>query len=97
MLVVWELASGRRAYLPRLGSCLQHIATCATDPSRVAVSLAENVVRVVDLAAMSVLCSVRGICLSPAAAAASIAVQPASGRLVLPGAAASLQFFDPLK
>lgn len=47
MLVVWDISSGRRTYLPRLGSRLRNIAQCSGDPSRVAVSLEDNVVRMV--------------------------------------------------
>ncbi|KAL4450611.1 hypothetical protein ABPG77_000967 [Micractinium sp. CCAP 211/92] len=100
VLVVWDVSSGRRAYLPRLGSCLLNIACCTGDPSRAAVSLSDNVIRVVDLASMHVQCSIRGICsiassLRSASPSACIALQPGTGHLALASAAATLQLYDP--
>jgi NET1-associated nuclear protein 1 (U3 small nucleolar RNA-associated protein 17) len=98
VLVIWDLSSGRRTYLPRLGTCLRHISPCSADPSRVAVSLSDNLVRMVDLAAMQVCSSIRGVCSAPAAPTpACMAVQPATGHLALLGGAGSLQFFDPVR
>ncbi|KAL4433604.1 hypothetical protein ABPG75_000045 [Micractinium tetrahymenae] len=102
VLVVWDVSSGRRAYLPRLGSCLQSIACCSGDPSRVAVSLSDNVIRMADLASMHVQCSIRGICSVPASAGGAapsgcIALQPGTGHLALASAAATLQLYDPAR
>lgn len=52
----------------------------------------------VDMAAMHVQASIRGICCSPVPPSTScMAVQPGTGCLVLTSPSASLQFFDPLR
>ena len=61
MLVRWQLEDGKRSYLPRLGSPLRSISQFPNDASRVAISGADNTVRVVSLATMSVENFIRGV------------------------------------
>jgi NET1-associated nuclear protein 1 (U3 small nucleolar RNA-associated protein 17) len=61
VLVVWQLEEGRRTYLPRLGGGLRAITQFPRDAARVAVACADNAVRVVSLAALTVDAVVRGV------------------------------------
>ena len=61
VLVRWQLEDGKRSYLPRLGSPLRSISQFPNDASRVAISGADNTVRVVSLATMSVENFIRGV------------------------------------
>ena len=61
VLVLWQLESGRRSYLPRLGGGLRSIAHFPRDPSRVALAGADNASRVVSLASLTVEAIVRGV------------------------------------
>ena len=99
VLVIWQLETFNRTYLPRLGGPITHIARCPTDAARYALGQEDNAVRLVSLARMEVLLSVHGVRPSaygivPAEAEAGCCVQPVSGHLVLPGRGGSLQIYD---
>jgi NET1-associated nuclear protein 1 (U3 small nucleolar RNA-associated protein 17) len=101
VLVLWDAASGRRAYLPRLGGPLVGIVGCAGDGARYALRQADNTLRLVNAAAMRVECSVHGLRPPPRAAAggggaapAPVAFQPGTGLLILAGPHATLQWYD---
>ena len=61
VLVIWDVNSGRRAYLPRLGGPLVGIAICPDDPSRYAIRQSDNTLRIINAAAMTVEASLHGI------------------------------------
>ena len=61
VLVLWQLEDGKRSYLPRLGSPLRSMSQFPNDASRVAVSGADNTVRIVSLATLSVETVIRGV------------------------------------
>jgi len=61
VLVIWDVVSGRRAYLPRLGGAIIGIAVCPSDPSRYAIRQADNTLRIINAAAMTVETSVHGL------------------------------------
>lgn len=100
--VQWQLSSGKRGYLPRLGGPLNGISPSTSQPGRYLVSQTDNCVRVVNVAAARVECSVHGLrpppvlppSLAASGAGAVAALHPGTGQLVLAGANASLQFFD---
>jgi len=54
VLVVWQLLTLKRTYLPRLGGPISHIACVPDDPTKYIVGQKNNVIRVVSLAAMQV-------------------------------------------
>ena len=96
VLVQWQLATGKRTYLPRLGGAVVGIRACAGDPSRYLVAQADNTVRVVNVAAMRVEATVHGLrpapppalqLAPPAAAGASAYGGPAAA----PGGCVALQ------
>lgn len=59
VLVVWQLLTLKRTYLPRLGGPISHIACVPDDPTKYIVGQKNNVIRVVSLAEMQV----RTLCL----------------------------------
>ncbi|KDD71184.1 hypothetical protein H632_c5618p0, partial [Helicosporidium sp. ATCC 50920] len=61
VLVAWDVVSGQRRYLPRLGGPIVGLSTSAADPSLCALRQADNALRVVSLATMRVLSAVHGI------------------------------------
>ncbi|KAL0020828.1 hypothetical protein WJX79_004301 [Trebouxia sp. C0005] len=60
VLVIWQLGSGARSYLPRLGGGLHFITRSPVDSACYVVSQADNTVRMVNTATMKVLVSVHG-------------------------------------
>jgi NET1-associated nuclear protein 1 (U3 small nucleolar RNA-associated protein 17) len=111
VLVLWSLVAGGTAvkqFLPRLGAPICQLAITAAAPATVAVTLKDNVVHVVDMAAVSVKASVRGLrppvlgsggkgaAASTAVVAARVlALQPGTASVAVAAAGASLQFFHP--
>jgi NET1-associated nuclear protein 1 (U3 small nucleolar RNA-associated protein 17) len=61
VLVIWDVVSGRRAYLPRLGGGIIGISICPSDPSRYAIRQSDNTLRIINAAAMTVEASVHGL------------------------------------
>ena len=61
VLVLWQLETGKKSYLPRLGAEITHLCCFPEDPARVAAARADNAVRVVSLAALAVESVARGV------------------------------------
>ncbi|KAK9818780.1 hypothetical protein WJX74_006596 [Apatococcus lobatus] len=101
VLVIWQLETGKRNYLPRLGGALTAIEPCSADPALYVICQADNTIRVVNLATMTVTCSIHGLRQMPNPLPVRGPFTPAvavsgSGELVVPGDNALLQFFDPI-
>ena len=99
VLVIWQLETMHRSYLPRLGGPITHIQQCPADSARYLLGQQDNAARLVSLARMEVLLSVHGV--RPPAAAQSgrahargCALQPGSGHLAVPGCGGSVQLYD---
>lgn len=103
VLVIWDTATGRRAYLPRLGGPLVGIVPCPGDAAKYAIRQADNTLRTVNVAAMKVECSVHGLrplpstALAPEALPPPLAIQPGTGLAVVAGPHAMLQWYDLLR
>jgi NET1-associated nuclear protein 1 (U3 small nucleolar RNA-associated protein 17) len=98
-LVIWQLQTMRRTYLPRLGGNICHIGNCPGDAALFVVGQADNAVRIVSIAQMATVGSVRGVRPRPAGLGAmegdaGCAVQPGSCCLLLPGLGGSVQMYD---
>ena len=61
VLVLWQLESGKKSYLPRLGAEITHLCCFPEDPARVAAAHADNALRVVSLASLTVESTARGV------------------------------------
>jgi NET1-associated nuclear protein 1 (U3 small nucleolar RNA-associated protein 17) len=53
-LVIWQLETLHKTFLPRLGGPVTRVVGCRSDPAKYAVSQEDNVIRVVSLATMQV-------------------------------------------
>ena len=82
VLVIWDVNSGRRAYLPRLGGPLVGIVGCPSDPSRYAIRQTDNTLRIVNAAAMTVEASVHGIRPLPRSATDQAGSKSSSGGII---------------
>lgn len=97
VLVIWDVISGRRAYLPRLGGALTAIAACPSDPARFSIGQSDNTLRVLNTAAMTVDASIHGIRPLPSPSSSFVVIQPKSGLAVVAGPHAMLQWYDLLR
>ena len=61
VLVLWQLESGKKSYLPRLGAEITRLCCFPEDPARVAAAHADNAIRVVSLASLTVESVARGV------------------------------------
>ena len=95
VLVLWDVQTSGRAYLPRLGGPLTGIAPCPDDSARYCLRQSDNTIRVVNIASMMVECSIHGI--RPVPRGVRVAPVTFEGRLghaVVVGDHSTLQFFD---
>ena len=95
VLVIWDVRTGARTYLPRLGAALTGIAPCSLDAAKYALRQADNTVRIVNTATMNVECSIHGVRPLPAGSNhSSVVFEPYGGTAVIVGPHAVLQFYD---
>ena len=101
VLVIWTLADGKKTYLPRLGAPLTKIVARRDDPSRLALFGADNAIRLVNVASLSVEGTIQGVrphvldaSVAPDAYASVVAYDPRADVAVFSAAGAALQFFD---
>ncbi|KAL0052292.1 hypothetical protein WJX82_011440 [Trebouxia sp. C0006] len=99
VLVIWQVDSGARSYLPRLGGGLHSITRSPLDSACYVVSQADNTVRTVNTATMKVLVSVHGMrppprSVSEMQSSSAAVLAGAAGHLVLPAHNSLLQFWD---
>ncbi|MCO5553971.1 hypothetical protein L7F22_007497 [Adiantum nelumboides] len=100
VFVMWQLETGEKRFLPRLGSSILHFAG-SSDASVVSVSCADNSIKLINLGTMAVQKSIQGI--RPPVSLPkkiklldfkAVAFQPGTRNLVLPSEDLSLQFYD---
>ncbi|KAK9813012.1 hypothetical protein WJX72_007479 [[Myrmecia] bisecta] len=96
VLVMWQLRTGSRTYLPRLGGPLIAIAPSEADPAKYLVCQADNTFRTVNMATRTVESTVNGLRSGPkrAVVPTTAVFIPGSGELVLPTDNSMLQFYD---
>ena len=95
VLVLWDVQTSGRAYLPRLGGPLTGIAPCQDDPARYCLRQSDNTLRVVNIASMMIECSIHGIRPAPRGErVAPITFEGRHGHAVVVGDHSTLQFFD---
>lgn len=95
VLVLWDVRTGARAYLPRLGGALVGISSCKLDAAKYAIRQVDNTIRIVNTASMIIECSIHGIRPAPCSLDyPSIVFEGYSGRAVVSGPHGVLQFYD---
>lgn len=77
-LVIWQMATGVKNFIPRLGAALTQVAV-AQRSSLVAVASMDNGVHVIDAAKMRLQWSLRALCITPAAASSSTGTNKSAG------------------
>lgn len=98
VLVLWQIESGLRQYLPRLGAPI-HFVTVSADDRWVAVSTSDNVIHLVSLTGGSTLNVFKSILgCKPLETKSHICKTSASSSgLILPGNPGTLQVYNPIK
>lgn len=95
VLVLWDVRTSGRAYLPRLGGPLTGIAPSPEDPAKYCLRQSDNTLRVVNIASMMIECSIHGMRPVPrGGCAAAITFEGRHGHAVVVGDHSVLQFFD---
>lgn len=99
VLVVWQLDSGHKTFLPRLGGGLTFITRSSVDAACYVISQADNTVRMVNTATMKVEMSLHGMRPPPRSvtsleSTSAAVLAPGGGELVLPTDNSMLQFWD---
>lgn len=100
VLVLWDILSGSRGYLPRLGGPIIGISPCRMDPSLYCLRQADNTVRVVNIASMVIECSIHGVRPMPGNSTVGqipLIIEPREGHALIPGPHSLLQFYDIFK
>lgn len=105
VLVMWQLASGVKSFLPRLGSAISYVVSNAAD-TRVGVTTADNCIRLVNVASMKIDWTLRALWIPPASthrskaiasdssSRCSISTDPRTGYLTSDGFPGVLQMYD---
>lgn len=99
VLVVWQLETGKRNYLPRLGGQVVSI-TPSLHPSLFAIACMDNSIKLLNIGTMEVERTIQGIYPSfpipkeMTMRPSIVSVDPAEGRIVVAGHNLSLQFYD---
>lgn len=108
MLVQWQLETGSRRYLPRLGAAISHITACPTGGGLFCAALVNNTVLVANMATAKVVMSIAGILPEPPALPATLppphrgvlatlaGPESPHAALLLPSAQCMMQLYDPM-
>ncbi|KAF9187055.1 WD repeat-containing protein 75 [Haplosporangium sp. Z 767] len=101
VLVIWQLQTGHKQFLPRLGSEIKHI-TISPDQGLYAISHQDNsinVIRSVDLKIKTVIQGLKFAHVNHIANPLStgLIIEPRNGHVVLNGTPGTIQFYDVVK
>ncbi|KAJ3130465.1 WD repeat-containing protein 75 [Nowakowskiella sp. JEL0407] len=96
VLVLWQLQSRHKEFLPRLGSEIVSISV-SPDQSLFALTQNDNCIRVVSAVTMRIQQSIRGLKLSPQnrSVKPKLVVEPRNGYVAASGTPGILQFYNP--
>ncbi|KAG0242251.1 hypothetical protein BGX31_000413 [Mortierella sp. GBA43] len=87
VLVLWQLQTGHKQFLPRLGSEIRHI-TVSPDQAYYAIGHQDNSVNIIRSVDLKIKTTIQGL---------KFLVEPRNGHVVLNGLPGTLQFYDPIK
>ncbi|KAG0623323.1 hypothetical protein M758_3G165500 [Ceratodon purpureus] len=100
VLVVWQMETGKRTYLPRLGGALFYIAP-SLHPALFAIACMDNSIKLLNTGTMDVERTIQGIkppfvmpkqlSMNPS----MVSIEPSEGKIVVATHNLSLQFYDP--
>jgi len=99
VLVMWQLETGKRNYLPRLGGQVVSIAP-SLHPSLFAIACMDNSIKLLNIGTMDIERTIQGICpVFPTPKELTtrpciVSIDPAEGQIVVASHNLSLQFYD---
>ncbi|KAG0315602.1 hypothetical protein BGZ99_007355 [Dissophora globulifera] len=101
VLVIWQLQTGFKQFLPRLGSEIKHI-TVSPDQTYYAIGHQDNSVNVIRSVDLKIKTAIQGLKFSHVNHASNplstgLVIEPRNGHVVLNGMPGTLQFYDPIK
>ncbi|KAG0379289.1 hypothetical protein BGX24_000977 [Mortierella sp. AD032] len=101
VLVIWQLGTGHKQFLPRLGSEIKHI-TVSPDDAFYAMGHQDNSVNVIRAVDLKIKTAVQGLKFSHTDHLSNplltgLVIEPRNGHVVLNGLPGTLQFYDPIK
>ncbi len=99
VMVLWQIESGLRQYLPRLGDPIHYI-SASPDDKLAAVSTRDNCIHLVSLAqgsSLQVQCSIKGVMKTGRLTGNICRLSADKPTLLLPGTPGKVQLFDPVK
>ncbi|KAF9086715.1 hypothetical protein BGX23_008634 [Mortierella sp. AD031] len=101
VLVIWQLGTGHKQFLPRLGSEIKHI-TVSPDQGLYALGHQDNSVNVIRAVDLKIRTAIQGLKFSHInhinnPLSTGLVIEPRNGHVVLNGLPGTLQFYDPIK
>ncbi|KAF9351527.1 WD repeat-containing protein 75 [Mortierella sp. NVP85] len=101
VLVLWQLQTGHKQFLPRLGSEIKHI-TVSPDQAYYAIGHQDNSVNVIRSVDLKIKSAIQGLKLSHTnhlnnPLLTGLVIEPRNGHVVLNGMPGTLQFYDPIQ
>ncbi|KAG0370671.1 WD40-repeat-containing domain protein [Gamsiella multidivaricata] len=101
VLVIWQLNTGFKQFLPRLGSEIKHI-TVSPDQGFYAIGHQDNSVNVIRSVDLKIKTVIQGLKFSHVnhltnPLSTGLVIEPRNGHVVLNGMPGTLQFYDPIK
>ena len=99
VMVLWQIESGLRQYLPRLGDPI-HFISASPDDSMAAVSTRDNCIHLISLtqgASLQVQCSIKGIMKTGRLSGNICRISADKPTILMPGTPGKVQLFDPVK
>ncbi|KAK9812065.1 hypothetical protein WJX73_002618 [Symbiochloris irregularis] len=95
VLVMWQMSTGQRSFLPRLGGPITSITPCVHDPAKFVLCQADNTIRIVNTATQSLETNIFGLQPPPRGLDhAAALLLPGSGELAIAVSNASMQLYD---
>ncbi|KAF9417570.1 hypothetical protein BGZ94_009944 [Podila epigama] len=100
VMVIWQMGSGRRQFVPRLGSEIKHI-TVSPDQTMYAIGHMDNSLNIIRSVDLKLKTAIQGLKYSEVTSkhnplSTGLVIEPRNGNVVLNGLPGTIQFFDPI-